>query len=140
MTERWLELHDSVIESVAHCAEDVVLRLSGYVHQWESTSGARNGTGWIMPVEVHLTQVAEVPEVIPASVIWTGGIQGCEDDLENVVPIPFNRSTPVTLWLECASGQRIEVSASSISIAVGEGAPRFVEHLSDDMRPWDSST
>ncbi len=56
---------------------------------------------------------------------------------DNMVPLPFASSGPVTLRLELKTGGMLEISGQDIMInATGDGS--YVEDLPDEFKPSDA--
>ncbi len=135
MIERWLEFHDSQIDAVASSGDALELRLSGYVHHWETTPGGRRGTGWIVPVVVRLAAASPCPEVTTPARISDGTLSVGGSRFDNVIPLPFDAASDARLTIALDSGSRLELTGSGFSVVGAGGEPRFLEVLPEDSAP-----
>ena len=132
--QKEIEFHDSKLVAIAQDGISLCLTVDAYVHCWEKVAGMWKGTGWVQPVRIcmvgaNCTEPPELPEDL-----YGGEIRGNETTYDNMVPLPFVLSEPVTLRLELGSGEILEVGGQNIAIeSIGPG--RYVEELPDEFRP-----
>lgn len=131
-----IEFHDSDVTSVSKRDSVVLIGLAAYVHRWPHTGDDAKGTGWIVPVEIALSESdMSVSAECPIE-LTDGEIHLVDRVLSNLAPLPFQLDGKVRLRLQAMrTGEWLEFSGSSIEI-VAKGTGRYVEDLPPDFRPY----
>ena len=132
----WLELHDSRLVAVEQAGATMRLLLDGFIHRWKLVNGDWKGTGWTQPVQITMEGVARQLVTLRMPVeIAAGGLQCGNGTHNNVLPLPFETSEAVLLWLEVVADEGgIWIDGRGLRIETA-GEPSFVENLPADLRP-----
>jgi hypothetical protein len=134
----WLEFHDSTLAAFNHTVKDVEVVLDAYVHRWDTFGDSWTGTGWMQPVRILISDIGEraIAPLLPVDVSH-GRLQVGTTCHSNLVRLPFNASSAISLWLQLMNADVLEFIGRGVHIdAVGEA--RFVEDLPADLRPSDA--
>lgn len=134
---RRLELHDSELVAISHEGGDAVVRLQGYVHQWDVVDGHWRGSGWIMPVVITIS--GATPAAASArGRIGHGTLTVGSTSYDNMVPLPLTERREVTLELSISDSMLV-IRGRGVSVDVVAGSQaRRVEALPDSWRPSDA--
>jgi hypothetical protein len=129
-----IEFHDSTIVAIAQEGTSLRLSVDAYVHRWELVAGKWKGTGWKQPVQIIMVgATCARPSELPAR-LYTGEIRASQVKYDNMVPLPFALSEPVTLRLEFDTAELLEVCGRDIAIEP-TGPGRYIEELPDEFKP-----
>jgi hypothetical protein len=131
---RWLEFHDAELLALAATPQSAIIRLRGYIHQWQQTPAGWVGTGWNQHVLLHIeSPTSGVPPIEPARI--SDGTLACGPEAyRSLLRVPFVAAAPSHLRLELANGGVLEVAGARVSVEA-EGDATYVEDLPDDLRP-----
>jgi hypothetical protein len=122
-----LELHDSDVEAIASSGDCLRIVFSNaYIHRSIGRPGVDAGSGHLQPAELVLS-----------GGVWSEPTPGCRGAISDgslvvngqsmsLVPLPFSNSGQVALRLVFVSGERLTVTASSVSCS-SSGESRYVE-------------
>jgi hypothetical protein len=132
-----VEFHDSTLSAISQEGTSVRVSLDAYVHRWNLVEGVWKGTGWMQPVQIIVgsgasAMMAEVPVDLDG-----GEVRTVDRTHDNLVPLPFTSSGPVSLRLELVTGEVLKIDGRNITIDPA-GNARYVEDLPDDFRPSDA--
>lgn len=136
MIQRFLELHDSRLEAVETHGGTLEVRLSGYVHQWESSADERAGTGWVMPVALRVAEGSLTGSIDAPAGVWDGSVIVGTEQLDKLIPLPYSAVGDIHLTVELRSGECLEVRGSSLQVVGSLDQRRFVEDLPQDLASW----
>jgi hypothetical protein len=131
----WIEFHDSTLTRINRTDQQCQLVLDAYVHRWEARGDEWTGTGLMQVVHIIVGDpfgpLASTP-VLPA-LISDGRIRA-GDATYDLVPLPFEASSDVDLWLQIDTIGTVAITGHGVRVeAVGEG--RYVEDLPAEWRP-----
>jgi hypothetical protein len=131
----WLEFHDSDLTQVTTTEGQIACVLDTYIHRWESGPGGWVGTGWMQQVRIVLSG-APAPPALPLlpEEIADGSLLLGEEDANGLVPVPFQASGKVRLWLQLGTADEIALSGTAVRIEAIADA-RYLEALPADFRP-----
>jgi hypothetical protein len=132
--QRWLELHDSILQRLESASDTAELQLLGYVHQWETRAGIRFGLGVMQRVIVQIDGAGPLAILGGAIDITDGSLLGKTAIYSNLIPLPLRTSGGVRLILNLADGSNLDVAGRNCTFAAN-GVPRFVELLVADTYP-----
>jgi hypothetical protein len=132
MSQRMIELHDSVIASIDFEAGTTIITFShAYIHHSDGVPGIDPGSGWSQRAELRINQASkgDVPKDRPYRI--SDGLLKLDDvEYPNEIPIPLRYSGSVGLTL---SGTDEEGSHSEISVTGSEielkliGEAKYIE-------------
>lgn len=127
MENRWLELHDSKVESVTVDKKDIILVMSeGYVHKSIGKPGRDKGTGWTQRVQLRFVKASldGKPTGLPDRI---SEAEFQNDEIKSGgISLPFESKKPVLLSLIFQSGNEIQIYGDRMSLIAMEEA-KYVE-------------
>jgi hypothetical protein len=127
MTNRAVELHDSQVLVTNWDGEDLVLRMSVYLHVTEGRPGWDRGTGCTQDADLRVTHGTLIASPHGSLSILDGTIQVEERVFSNILPVPFDHHGRVVVAFKGAEG---ELHATGTGIAlILLGSPVFVEEI-----------
>ncbi len=125
-----LELHDSRVSHIELLNGDAMIYFShAYIHKSNGTPGRDRGTGWSQEARLVLSEVRcdlaipKVPNTIAEGTLEVGGIK------HEIIPLPFKRRVPATLWMVFINGEKFELAAQRSFVEL-LSAPIYLEELS----------
>ena len=124
---RAIEIHDSVLESVAMEGHEAILHFShAYIHQTDGNPGVDAGTGWSQTAVIRIAEA-----VIDGSFsawprdLWDGHLRLDGTLSDNLIPIPLDQTASLELLLE-GRGEVITITGSHITLEL-LGVARYIE-------------
>jgi hypothetical protein len=132
MPNRALEIHDSILTSIAISQGEAELRFSSvYIHQSEGIPGVDAGSGWTQKaiLRVHHAEVHGAFSGFPVN-LSDGQIQMGEDVLDNTFPIPLRYKGAFALRLDTVRQARevVSIKGSGADLEL-IGEPHYVEEF-----------
>lgn len=124
--QRAIELHDSEVISIHELETAVIVRLDVYIHASPARPGIDRGTGWTQEAVLVLERacVDERPSDDELR-ISDGALTDGPRLHDNLVPLPFATSQPVTVTFSGAEGRLSARGENGELFLLGE--PRYVE-------------
>lgn len=121
-----VELHDSEIRCIRREGHDVILELSLYLLVSQGRPGMDRGTGWEQDAELIISD-ARIQQTPDSDYMWIldGRVEVGSDTFDNLLPLPFDHSGPVTVRLNGAEGSF--VASGRHAKVVLKGLRRFIE-------------
>jgi hypothetical protein len=124
-----MEIHDSWLQKVTRAGNAMIFQFEAYIHESNGEPGVDEGTGWIQPLAVELSN-ADVEGNIPhlPCDLSDGHMKLEGRRLENVIPIPLDRVGTVEIRLESKRGESLLVRGDSVKVTI-LGNARFIEEF-----------
>ena len=124
---RALELHDSNVAQVRGEGDRLSVQFSeGYVHASDGTPGVSAGDGYLQPATLVFAGASWSNDSPALNGKLSDGTIEIDGRTVPLIPIPFDASGKVTAELVFVSGERLRISAQSVSCSA-HGEPRWVE-------------
>jgi len=112
-----IEFHDSTVHTVRTAGPDAVIEMTVYVHASTGRPGVDAGTGWHQRAQMLVSGVVLEQNPSDGSLDLYDGIVTVDGErLENLVPIPFDRTGKI----------KIELRGEASSLAASGSAVRIV--------------
>jgi hypothetical protein len=132
MSQRAIEIHDSILEQIVLTDCDATLHFSSaYIHQSEGTPGRDAGTVWVQRAILRIARarVSGAFSEFPVR-LSDGRISLGERSTDNEIPVPLRHEGRFELRLETSrkSNEIVTFEGSGVELElVGEG--KFLEHF-----------
>jgi hypothetical protein len=122
-----MEIHDSLLQKVTHAGTTMTFQFEAYIHESNGEPGVNEGTGWIQPLAVELSN-AYVEGTIPhlPCNLSDGYVELAGRRLENVIPMPLDGTGTVEIRLESKGEESLLVRGDSVKLTI-LGEARFIE-------------
>lgn len=130
----FIELHDSVVELRRDSASVVLLLLPAYVHHWQDVSGGWVGTGRTQNARIEIGCRTESVAAFGPIEVSGGSLRVGDSRFDNMIPVPMETTSDVTIHLELVDGTRVTVDGRSVRIELA-GPAIDVEPLPPDWAP-----
>ena len=116
---RALELHDSNVAQVCGDGDRLSVQFSeAYVHASEGTLGVSAGDGYLQPAALVFVGASWSNVSPKLNGKLSDGTIEIDGRAVSLIPIPFDASGKVTAELVFVSGERLRISAQSVSCSV----------------------
>jgi hypothetical protein len=130
MTNRAIEIHDSILQSIAISAGHVVLDFSSaYIHQSDGRPAIDAGTGWTQHAVIRVRgdvvsgSLTELPCDLSSGYLALNGQHS-----DNLIPIPLSLDGDVELHLTSAFAESVRVHGNRVTLEL-LGEPDYVEQF-----------
>ena len=126
---RWLELHDSQVESLIIDGRNLVLIFSAaYIHKSPGRPGRDAGTGWRQRIRLEFKKASldGKPDKLPDKI--DDGELDLAGKADGGISLPFSWEKPVRLSLIFQSGNEIQIYGDRLTVTE-MGEADYVENF-----------
>ena len=140
MLARYIELHDSELDSVSIELGTATLKLSpAYLHKWERNGDRVEGTGWTQNASIRVwsASVEGAAELLPKT-ISNSEVCGANYRGDGLLKVGSMLDGEIFLKLVLISSEILVVRGSALLVEL-HGIPQFVEALPPEFEPADGA-
>jgi hypothetical protein len=125
-----VEVHDSTLERIEQCGDDLLAVLSAYVHHSPGRPGIDAGTGWVQTLHLTFRRGRATGDLhnLPMELL-DGNIEVSGERFSNVIPIPLDRTGPAKIEFFGWNETQVILEGEGVNAAL-IGNARYVEDFS----------